>query len=132
MKTSQYFVLRPWYIKPPNIVFDLVHLKKDHTNALVYGLHFLEIKNIFCDFIQVYTDGAHDANSIASPTVFPSETISKRSHNLASIFTAEAQAIIDVLHKIKHLHASKFFLFFQTHFHVLLYWLYIPILAIHS
>ena len=27
MESSQYFVLPPWYIKPPDIVFDLVYLK---------------------------------------------------------------------------------------------------------
>ena len=58
MEISQYFGLPPWYIKPPDIVFDLVHLKKGHTNALVYRQHLLEIKIKFCDFIQTYTDGS--------------------------------------------------------------------------
>ena len=73
---------------------------KDHTNASVYSRHFLQLKNKFCDFIQIYTDGSRDGNVIVSDTMFPSETISKRIHSPGSIFTAEAQAIIDALDKI--------------------------------
>ena len=65
----------PWHIKPSDIVFDLVHLKKDCTYALVYRQHFLEISNKFNDFIQIYTDGSWDGNAVASAKVFPSETI---------------------------------------------------------
>ena len=43
--------------------------------------------------------------------MFPSETISKRLHNAASIFTAEAQVIIDALDQIQHLQASKSIIF---------------------
>ena len=35
LETSQYLPISPWYIKTPDIVFDLAHLKKDRTNALV-------------------------------------------------------------------------------------------------
>ena len=33
LETPSYFVLPPWCIKPPNIVLNLEHLKKDRTNA---------------------------------------------------------------------------------------------------
>ena len=56
LEVPQYFAL--WYIKPPDVVFDLEHLKKDPANDLVYRQHFLEIKNKSCDFIQIYTDGS--------------------------------------------------------------------------
>ena len=36
LETPSYFVLPPWCIKPPKIVLDLVHLKKDCTDASVY------------------------------------------------------------------------------------------------
>ena len=81
LKTSQYFAIPPWYIKPPDNVFELVHLKEDPTNALVYRQHFLEIKNEFSDFIQIYTDGSQDGGAETSATVFQSETISKRLDN---------------------------------------------------
>ena len=43
LETPSYFVLPPWCIKPIQIVLDLVHLKKDHTDASVYQQLFMEI-----------------------------------------------------------------------------------------
>ena len=43
LETPSYFVLPPWCIKPPKIVLDLVHLKKDRTDASVYQQLFMEI-----------------------------------------------------------------------------------------
>ena len=39
--------------------------------------NFLEIKNKFSDFNQIYTDGPQDGGAVASATVFPSEIISR-------------------------------------------------------
>ena len=36
---TPYFTLTHWYIKPPKIVLDLVHLKKDRTDALIATFH---------------------------------------------------------------------------------------------
>ena len=49
MEASSYFVIPPWYIKLPNIGFDLMH----HISALVYRLHFLEIRKTFWDLFPV-------------------------------------------------------------------------------
>ena len=43
LETLSYFVLPLWCIKPPKIVLDLVHLKKDRTDASVYQQLFMEI-----------------------------------------------------------------------------------------
>ena len=40
LETPSYFVLPPWSIKPPKIVLDLVHLKKDRTDASVLSAAF--------------------------------------------------------------------------------------------
>jgi len=111
METPSYFVLPPWCIKPPDIVFDLVHLGKDRTDALVYKQHFMEIRHKYRDFIHIYTDGSRDGNAVASATVLPSDTISMRLPDSASIFTAEIQAIINALVSIKDMDASKFIIF---------------------
>ena len=34
LETPSYFILPPWYIKPPNIVLDLVHLKKRSNRCI--------------------------------------------------------------------------------------------------
>ena len=56
----------------------------------MYRQHLLEIKNKYSDFIQIYTDGSQDGGVVASATILPCETISKRIDNSASIFSAEA------------------------------------------
>ena len=53
LKTPSYFVLPPWYIKPPKIVLDLVHLKKDHTDAYVFQQLFMEIRDRYREHITV-------------------------------------------------------------------------------
>ena len=35
LETPSYFILPPWCVKPPKIVLDLVHLKKDRTDASI-------------------------------------------------------------------------------------------------
>ena len=52
-------------IKSPNIMLDLVHLKKDHTDASVYQQLFMEILDRYRGHIPVYTDGSWDGNSVA-------------------------------------------------------------------
>ena len=95
-----------------HIVFHPLYLKKDHT--LVYWQHSCEINKKLYEFIQIYTYGSWDESAIAPATVFPSETISKRLHNLASICTAKAQVIIESLDRIQHLPTAKFIIFTDT------------------
>ena len=52
-ETPSYLVLPPWCIKPPKIVVDLVHLKKDCTDASVYQQLFMEIRDRYRDHISV-------------------------------------------------------------------------------
>ena len=47
METSQYVVLPSWYCKPSDIMFNLLHIKRNHLNILVYEQHSLEIKKKF-------------------------------------------------------------------------------------
>ena len=103
LETPSYFILPPWCIKPPKIVLDLVHLKKDRTDASIYQQLFMEIRDRYRDYIPVYTDGSRDGNYVACATVFPSDTtFSMRLPDSTSIFTAEIWAIIKALEKIKN------------------------------
>ena len=68
LETTSYFVLPPWCIKPPKIVLDLVHLKKDCTDAYVYQQLFMEIRDRYRDHIPVYTDVSRDGNYVACQT----------------------------------------------------------------
>ena len=62
-------------MKPPKSVLDLVHLKKDYTDAYVYQQLFMEIRDRYCDYIPVYTDGSQEGISVACATDFPSDTV---------------------------------------------------------
>ena len=94
LETPSYFVLPPWCIKPPKIELDLVHQKKDRTDASVYQQLFTEIRDRYRNHIPVYTDGSRDGKYVACATVFPSVTvISMRLPDSASIFPSEIWAI---------------------------------------
>ena len=80
------------------IVLDLMHLKKDRTDASVYQQLFMEIQDRYLDYIAVYIYGPWDGNSASCATDFPSNTvISMRLHDSAFIFTAEIWAIVKAL-----------------------------------
>ena len=103
LETPSYFILPPWCIKPPNIVLDLMHLKKkkDQTDASIYQQLFFEIRDRYGDYIPVYTDGSRDGNYVVCATVFLSDTeFSMRLTESASTFTAEIWAIIKALDEI--------------------------------
>ena len=70
-ETRSYFVLPPWCIEPPNIVLDLVQLKKDRTYACVYQQLFMKILDRYRDYIHFCTDGSRDGNDVAFATVLP-------------------------------------------------------------
>ena len=117
LETPSYFISPPWCIKPRKIVLDLVHLKKDRTDASIYQQLFMEIRDRYRDYIPVYTDGSRDANAVACATVFPSNTvISMRLPDSASVFTAEVWAIIKALEQIKDSNASKYIVFTDSLF----------------
>ena len=91
---------------------DLVHLKKDQTDASIYQQLFVEIRDRYRGYIPVYTDGSRDRNDVAFATDVPSNTvISMRLPDSASVFTAEVWVIIKALEQIKDSIASKHFVF---------------------
>ena len=117
LETPSYFISPPWCIKPRKIVLDLVHLKKDRTDASIYQQLFMEIRDRYRDYIPVYTDGSRDGNAVACATVFTSNTvISMRLPDSASVFTAEVWAVIKALEQIKDSNASKYIVFTDSLF----------------
>ena len=56
--------------QPPKMVLDLVHLKKDRTDASIYHQMFWEIRYRYGDYIPVYTDGSRDGNYVACTKSF--------------------------------------------------------------
>ena len=56
-------------------MLDLVHLKKDRTDASIYQELFMEIRDRYRDCIPVSTDGSRDGNAVACATGFPSNNV---------------------------------------------------------
>ena len=95
LEIPSFFILPPSCIKPPKIVLDSVHLKKDRTDASIYQQIFMEIRERYRAYIPVYIDGSRDGNAVACATGFPSNNvIFMRLSDSASAFTADIWAII--------------------------------------
>ena len=98
-------------------MLDLVHLKKDRTDASIYQQLFMKIRDRYRDYIPIYRDGSRDGYAVACATVFPSNTvISMRLPDSASVFTAEVWAIIKALEQIKDSNAFKYIVFTDSLF----------------
>ena len=92
-------------------MLDLVHLKKDRTDASVYQQIFIEVQDGYRDHIPVYTDGSRDGNSVACATIFPSDHVSSmRLPDSACIFTVKSLGN-QTLKQIKDSVASKYIIF---------------------
>ena len=70
---------------------DLVPLNRDSTDSSVYKQLFMAIRDIYRDYIPVYTDGSLDEDSVACITVFPSDTVisMRLPDSPASVFIVE-------------------------------------------
>ena len=107
LETPSYFVLPPWYIRRQKIVLDLMHLKKDRTDASIYDKLFMKIRQLPSLYSCLYR-GFTWWEFSGLWYSFPIEH-----HNLtdsASIFTAEIWATIKALEENNSI-ASKYIVF---------------------
>ena len=112
LETPSYVALPPWCIRQQPIVLDLVHLKKDRTDASVYLQLFMEIRDRCRDYVPVYTDESRDGNYVAYAALFPSDTvISMILPDSPSLFIAEIWAIIKAQEEIKNASSTKYIVF---------------------
>lgn len=98
----------PWELPHPSFIFDLREYKKSDTNPLFLQQKFSEIKANYPDFSTVYTDGSKDGDSVACAAVHGDRTVTERLPSSASIFTAEARAILLALKLITQSNLSQF------------------------
>ena len=83
----------PWLLQQPNILFNLLDLRKGDTCPLVFQSMLLEL---FCRFPRhrkVYTDGSKEDKRTAMSFVYDDHEFSCRINDEASICTAELLAI---------------------------------------
>ena len=98
LETPSYVNLPPWCVKPPKIVLDLVHLKKDRTYASIYQQFFFKIEpSTVITFLFIQMDHGHRIiHEIARFGIY------FHCRNLGNQYTLE---------EIKNVSASKFIIF---------------------
>ena len=103
----------PWELPKPKMIFDLREHNQYKTNPLLIQQHYAEIKADYLDFSTVYTDGSKDGDRVATAAVFRDRAATLRLPSDASIFTAEAEAIILALkfHVICFINSKVFNIF---------------------
>ena len=101
----------PWMLARPEVDFCLHNVKKELQSADYHKLQFNEYANSKSGSIFLYTDGSKDDASVAAAVCSGNNTSSCRLPNHASIFTAEAHAIVLALELIELLPNDNFVIF---------------------
>ncbi|RUS72420.1 hypothetical protein EGW08_019813 [Elysia chlorotica] len=90
--------------KPPpweqyNVKFDtsLTEFEKGNTNALVLQKEFLNLKEQYNEYYEIYTDGSKQDHKVAAAFFLPDDprdSVSARLRDHSSVFSAELEAIL--------------------------------------
>jgi len=102
----------PWLCKMPLICFSLHTGNKGNTNPVYLKQCFYELLNVYNGFVRIYTDGSKEGNCVAAAMVVKqSMVMTARLPDHASIYSAEAHAIILALEFIERYESSQFVIF---------------------
>jgi len=85
----------PWTIKTPIFIYTL-HTIGNKADTPPHGFHakFNELLSVFEDYMHIYTDGSKDGATVGAAAVTKGQIMVRRLPDHASIFSAEAQAIL--------------------------------------
>lgn len=86
-------------------------MRKNSTNDLVFQQAFCEIRERYPDHISFYTDGSKDQGRVGAAAVSRGISLASRLPDEASIFTAEAKAILLALEQIGISSKRQFIIF---------------------
>lgn len=85
----------PWLLKSAVFVYSLHHIgSKDETSPDIYRSKFYELMSAFSGYEHIYTDGSKDGTAVAAAAIWNGHTLSQRLPDNASIFSAEARAVV--------------------------------------
>jgi ribonuclease HI len=114
----------PWTLRLPRVSFSLHLDKKSSINPTILKMYFNKYLFNNLDSFHIYTDGSKDPNGTASAAVSKNRRFICRLPSEASVFSAEAQAIILALDIIDLTNHPKFIIFSDSmsclqaiHFH---------------
>ena len=98
----------PWILKMPTFIFTLHTLgnKKD-TPSHEFQSWLNELLSIYDGYTRIYTDGSKEGKTVAAAAVTEGRVLMKRLPDNASIFSAEAQAILMALDIAEQSHIKK-------------------------
>ena len=97
----------PWRMKIPEINLSLTYLNKECTPHKHIQQAFLSIKHDYMDSIFVYTDGSKTQNGTAAGISLRGTRLGFRITAQASIFTAEAFAVLEAIKYCRLLYPSE-------------------------
>lgn len=110
---ANYRILRfpPWQLMRPKIDVSLSTLPKSKTDPLVYLSNYSNLRDEYCEFDAVFTDGSKNEDGVAAAAICGHFFIQMRLPNNASVFTAELYAIRYALDFIEDSLKDKFIIF---------------------
>ena len=107
---QSYSTTPPWLIPSPNTNFSMHDMPKAYNTPAFHRTRYLEYTLSKLDYKYIFTDGSKD-DAVASAAVLGKDVSSCRLVDHASVFTAEAHAILLALKIIKGSKHSKFVIF---------------------
>ncbi|GBM36520.1 hypothetical protein AVEN_45999-1 [Araneus ventricosus] len=97
----------PWKETQLDFIDDFLHFFKPSTSDNVFQQHFYDHRQLYSDYVPIYTDGSKSDNHVGSAAVFPYFTIAETLHPFCSVYTSELYAIYLGLFKISTLNFKK-------------------------
>ncbi|GBM24263.1 hypothetical protein AVEN_22590-1 [Araneus ventricosus] len=92
--------LTPWKSHGLNFLNPFKTFDKANTAPEVYQQLFADHRDVYHNFIPIFTDGSKSSLSTSFACVFINSTLSFQIHSSSSIFTAEITAILHALSEI--------------------------------
>ena len=90
-----------WTSKSPTYNYFLASDKKATTDPMIFKNKFLEVKEQYYTYQEIYTDGSKDGEKVTSAAILDGELYQFRLPNNSSIFSAELKAIDLALNHIE-------------------------------
>ena len=103
--------IEPWTLRRPNVSLDFHSEKKSTVSGSVFRSKFFEFKSNNLNAVHIYTDGSKDKAGTAAAAVSRGREYLCRLPSEASVFSAEARAIMLALDIIELTTHDKFIIF---------------------
>ena len=101
----------PWTIQKPDINYFLTRYKKDFSDQFLMQSLFGELKQVYSNYKDIYTDGSKTSDSVAAAATTAGLNTQVRLPGSASIFTAELQALKMAFNIVKNCDGGYFIIF---------------------